>query len=356
MYFLADLHFGLISDNLGNDDISKFNATVDFVHKAFDRCKGAMIIAGDIFNSVDVKSGIMSKVLKLFDDVSDRGIYMIPGNHDYSLRDNALSVILAANIPNVHVINEQRIVEIEGTKIGFVPHIPKHLRKPDFGDFYFENGSVDVVVAHGEIMGMFNSDYAEGNAMVLPSNLSVPLLAGHIHDAMIDRKLNIKYIGSPIQCTYGDESVGVGCLELIDGNVKNVDIQPKYMWMTIDVEDESRANEAYNAVHSIIGDVRGKFERVGVRLRYSNAELDVNQVVNDLLSDGVYVTRSIFRSVEEVELSNAENKEVSIQSVDWMHELNSWSINKAKNENVKDLEGVVSLVMNNFESILSEIN
>lgn len=142
-------------------------------------------------------------------------IYLMRGNHDY-VDPNCPFFKFTAAIPRVTWINEPRLIEIDGTRMLFLPHTRDY--KKDWADVDFSKA--DICFAHNTFDGTISESGMQLEGIppsAIPEDL--PVISGDIHKRQ-DVK-HITYVGSPYTIDFGD-SYKPRVLVLTDGKVKSI--------------------------------------------------------------------------------------------------------------------------------------
>jgi len=162
-----------------------------------------VIFCGDLFHdrsSIEVTT--LDTASKLLDLLSDKIIYMIPGNHDSYFKDhaeiNSLSIFKGRT--NVHIFDKVETLNIGGKMITFCPWGTKveDIPKSDvlFGHFEMLNFRMNAfkICEHGADPDTFFDKF--------------PLtISGHFHmkdERKFEGKGTILYVGNPFQMDFGD--------------------------------------------------------------------------------------------------------------------------------------------------------
>lgn len=208
MIHIADLHLGLSSDSLDIDGIpSKVVWSFERLHFLLSVAKQqkdkSVLIAGDIFDSPDPPSYVISLFLRWLSEAEEASvnIALIPGNHDYGFQWSATSVIDFSGYRNVSVFEGIGIAHIANSTVLFLPHFGKvqlgeiarrgGIQKA-LSEFFILNKrkeKVDLIICHGQPSVQFDEGsearIEAGNAMVLDpvilSKFGKYIFMGHVH-------------------------------------------------------------------------------------------------------------------------------------------------------------------------------
>lgn len=191
MLVVGDLH---LSDNR----IKKLQteAFVDWLieQDVFKNSKN-IIFEGDLFEVASPGSGLVSFYLNLFANrCPDKMFYIVEGNHDVSLAENALNYFTF--LKNVKLITEHVELEIEGKKCLFLPHYDfENTDKPPMYEVYSKlSGKYDYIFGH-----IMDETQSFGNKKTVCdlSNLQGTKLFGHVHSP--NKLTDGNYLGSAVK-------------------------------------------------------------------------------------------------------------------------------------------------------------
>jgi DNA repair exonuclease SbcCD nuclease subunit len=226
MIIISDLHTGNKhdtikkgwTDNRSFDLLARGKEAID----AARRLKSsAMAIAGDIYQSSKPEPDSIDILFRLLSYAQEQDIfvYIIPGNHDWSLKYNSLIYMNARLIRGIRVILKPTIVTIENSTVAFLPHVsPREYASYDSYMDYAKkltqkdkpkSKPIDLVIGHGLLEGAVdandNSDIESGNAIKFKMsefwNYRMGVF-GHVHKAQ-----NIGknwYTGPVVTNTFGE--------------------------------------------------------------------------------------------------------------------------------------------------------
>ncbi len=215
---IADTHF-----NLWRKNNSFFSYLMDFFKlftEEINRKKVEYIVfAGDLFHTKSIISAEMllnaTNVLKLINQNCPqlKSIYIIPGNHDIYLKNDASWNILQIyqEFPKIQVFNSLSYVDIDNTRCWFLPYYRssqeyiEYLDKIDVStikrNLLFSHIGVDSF----SMLQTEDITIAEQNEFIKPKKFKKfdHVYLGHFHS--YQTKGNITYVSSPIQSRHGDE-------------------------------------------------------------------------------------------------------------------------------------------------------
>ncbi|PKO11973.1 MAG: hypothetical protein CVU39_26635 [Chloroflexi bacterium HGW-Chloroflexi-10] len=189
--FTADTH--LASDQKHPE---RENALREILKVIADQNIQILIIAGDCFDR-DFTNILPLEVIVKETKSDDLMIYLLPGNHDESIKQSFFS------LSNIRVIETTSIEIIAGKKFLFVPYKNGRSMGEEIGRFENElKGESWILVGHGDLSSYSaaGTQYEPGMYMPLSKrdlNLFKPSLClmGHIHKPIQEK--NIYYPGSP---------------------------------------------------------------------------------------------------------------------------------------------------------------
>lgn len=205
MIVIADLHIGRVNDSVMIDgtpsqmvDVLRRLTTITARAKMTKQC---VVVAGDVFNTVNPTSRSLSLLFTWLNDCRRSGVnvYIIAGNHDAGVDWTSSTMLNSANLPNVIVVTSLQYVDVEERGITrsvlFFSHLPMQMQDRATQG----HGSVsrwasgmfskaELVISHGMIKSHdYSNDifFEAGNAMVVEpaefKNLKLMVL-GHVHD------------------------------------------------------------------------------------------------------------------------------------------------------------------------------
>ena len=199
MVILADLHLGKIQDTIEKggmssrlyDCIARCREAIDYAAKRHEK----FILAGDIYHSSNPNPEVINAFFEILSYALLKGVYVIiiPGNHDWSVKYNALIYMNASFVKNVKVYMEPTLDLIDGFCVALLPHINGI---PDYINYATnlihkkmkaKTSKISVVIGHGNLDGAINSSGNEvesGNAIQLKMSEFWPYkvgVFGHIH-------------------------------------------------------------------------------------------------------------------------------------------------------------------------------
>lgn len=179
-----------------------------------------LLIAGDTFEDNGIERGLIQKVADILAS-SPVPVYIIPGNHDPLTPGSVWEHPAWKSMTNVHVLRDEKPVDILGGILYPCPLKEKHSRKdPTAWIPGTQKPLMRIGVAHGTVEGINQSepDYPIPRDAALRSNLDY-LALGHWHSTAYystpKRAVRMAYSGT-------HETTGFG--ERDSGNILLVDI------------------------------------------------------------------------------------------------------------------------------------
>lgn len=238
MIVIADLHIGRKSDTImigatPRRDIDISARLTEVVRVAQEHGDSTIVVAGDVFDTVHPRVEAIGIYGKFLADCGRAGIdvYHIPGNHDCDVRLANLQMFTSLAMDNVVEVFDPGIYEIEGTRVAFFPHLPRHVldrieeEHGSYSQFFAEHvqfNEADVVIGHAMVKGVqYENDifFEAANAMVFDLEQVAPFgtaILGHIHDQteITDRKGRVIYPGSLTVNNFGEVEDEKGYIRL----------------------------------------------------------------------------------------------------------------------------------------------
>ena len=202
MIITADLHFGKTSDSIRLEDgmmSQMYDTSIRLLElaDAAEKYHEPIIIAGDIFHTVNPRTEVIAEFFKWLGNTNNRGIQVVlmAGNHDCGVDWMNLSMLSGLSIPHVVVVEHPSYLELEGRGMLCLPHIPlkdlEHIHK-DYGDLgtwidaHFPS-KPELIVGHGMIRGLeYKNDifFEAGDALEIDVRTFPKfklMILGHIH-------------------------------------------------------------------------------------------------------------------------------------------------------------------------------
>lgn len=202
LWVIGDIHFSsekAWKTKVGKSFINYMSKEVTPQVDKNDSC----LLLGDILDKMvnpgsvyDLLSSFYSSFLAKF-----KNVYIIPGNHDYGIYSSSgkeeLTFSSLAQQPNVTIISKPyEVLDIEGNKCVFLPHLPNIGSPERWYPTYYEQNK--------EQLSQINADYGFGHLSLATEHLDkralsikkdiVPakrMIFGHIHT-----KIDPEYAGS----------------------------------------------------------------------------------------------------------------------------------------------------------------
>jgi DNA repair exonuclease SbcCD nuclease subunit len=242
--WISDLHFGLKTDGINrNEEI--FDVSLQAVKKACSLKKSGrdtvMIFGGDIFNTNNPSEDQINLFTKLLAFLHNYNVttYILPGNHDALFdreRKSCLSFVTQLGKISEHIklVSDISFLKYKMTDLGdivltFLPHITKsnyvdgtYKSTQDYINQKCEGllkkiprGSQHYAFSHLNVKGVHpgsEENLLKKSEVYLPEcfltktigNELPKIINGHIHTP--DFKDNITIVGSPIFCTFGENT------------------------------------------------------------------------------------------------------------------------------------------------------
>lgn len=181
----ADNHIGIefrnqpvLRDRLKQERLEALRRIVD---EASVRDCHFLVVAGDLFDSVNVPAKLIAEVSGILAAFTG-DVLVLPGNHDfYEGRDSRLwgEFLQRVTAPNIHLLSEHApvVFHAEGREVVLYPcHCPsKHAEKHVAGwvsEVPKTPGALHIGIAHGNVEGLGRDD--EGNYFNMTWATSVP--------------------------------------------------------------------------------------------------------------------------------------------------------------------------------------
>lgn len=174
-----------------------------------------IIFAGDLYQErQNISVLTYQKTFEVFEKNADIKTYLLMGNHDMYLNEchSTSSIIPLRALPNVQIIAEPGMINIQGKDIDFLPYtknppaeIEKHFKKKS--DILFGHLSVDSAILNSYYKTLSEIS-VEHDGETIKVDVGIfegwkKVLLGHFHGA---QKLNdtVEYIGSPLQLNFNE--------------------------------------------------------------------------------------------------------------------------------------------------------
>jgi len=223
IHLRSELPYSDLVDRTGErEDV--LNAVV----RAFDGCD-AVVLLGDQLQSRNNSSDTLARFVKFLEQLGDRPIYILAGNHELNGDGtSALDFLLELkNKPNWHVFSgciAYRQLD-PSVKAVFLPYFHRTMLKADDVASWGRNLSSlldeargTVLFAHHAISGAGTAKWDTGEVAgeplldraMLESKFDM-IIAGHIHGAVDCGKVHV--VGSVFNCEVGDRGKSVAVLD-----------------------------------------------------------------------------------------------------------------------------------------------
>lgn len=168
-----------------------------------------VICLGDIFDKRKYTNNFVIDQCKkfFFDELEKRliDLHIIVGNHDCFYKNTLFPNtpdILLVEYENIVVVNEPRVVSIEGCDIAMIPWICQD--NYDDSNDVIKNSKTDICMGHFEIESfqMYRGVESHGGLPVATFDRYDKVFSGHYHHR--SSKGNITYLGTPYELTWQD--------------------------------------------------------------------------------------------------------------------------------------------------------
>lgn len=234
----ADVHLGRPFSGLGRKGQelrdTQLKTLGRMVETAASEKADCIVVAGDLFDSNEVSGGLVRKVVRVFSEIDQVPVLVLPGTHD--LLDDT-SVYLRKEFeesPNVYIFGlDGDSFEIDGATVTGYPNDSKQggIRplkklKPDPGT------DVNVAVVHASvaIKGKHSPDDYLVNLEDISRSGFTYVALGHWHRRgdYSSGGTAAWYPGAPEPLKF-DEGDGAGDILLVDIDTKKVNVEPRHM-------------------------------------------------------------------------------------------------------------------------------
>lgn len=197
IFHTGDIHLGMkfnsYSDLIRNDLANaRYESLENMIYKSNDLNSNLFVIAGDLFNNLQVGKKDIEKTINILNKFNGQAILVLPGNHDY---DNNVSELWKhfSNLESEKIIllNENKIYNLSnyGLDINVYPAAcyNKHSKENNLQwikEEEIDQKNINILIAHGALEGL--SPDIEGNYYYMSKseleNINVDLcLIGHTH-------------------------------------------------------------------------------------------------------------------------------------------------------------------------------
>jgi len=222
--FYSDVHLGQRTYGTQHEsgyytsELDTINALESILETAKNPEVDLIICGGDFFHSNRPTSSNIKYAVDWFQrmDALNKKHYIIPGNHDASAYDHAISFIHSLNLKNTYLIDtySPNNLEWNGWSITFVPYQPSLMSSKDKDKYFYSN--ISKALASAENKTIIITHIQEKSALVgseatlisrgvdlvdieeFDHNKKVLVLTGHVHRPQVYNKstLTIAYPGS----------------------------------------------------------------------------------------------------------------------------------------------------------------
>lgn len=264
--FTSDWHLGklkkLFPENHLKISMREIKKPLDYAVK-----NGIEIIihGGDVFDFSTIDHKYSKALINLFLQYPMLQIYIILGNHDFEdIENHSLHLISLCSefgiLPNVHIIQEKREIELFGIPFNFMPYPNLEFSK-----------KLIINIAHTEINGA-----RRDNNLIIKRGLDLDNegslnFIGHIHRQQKVNK-NTWFCGAPYQTTFGE--------------------QGSKGWYHIDTSLSKKFKNKVKFVKNVCG-----FELINLRIDIEDdfklIEKDKTRLYKLHLSDGIVVPQKL---------------------------------------------------------------
>lgn len=232
IFFLADIHFGIHSNNqiwqgIHRDYFEKF--FIPLIQK--EKQKGDCIfVLGDIFDSRNaINVATMNLASEMFEKMSQElDVFALLGNHDLYFKDSSnMNSIICIDKYIKQIYKNIKEFEFSNQKILIVPWRNNKQVAIDTETKY--------IFTHADINGMkYDNNFLIDEGITFPNDIIV--ISGHIHLRQQNRKH--VYIGSPMGFTKisAGKKHGIYLLDLESSKMKffENDVSPKHLNISYD--------------------------------------------------------------------------------------------------------------------------
>ncbi len=193
----ADIHIGAAESFLGARSVSRQAEAVITFEKIINTAKenrvDILLIAGDLFNSNNIKSSVVDEIFNRFASIPDIKIVFAAGNHDPL---NADSPFKSRKLDNLFVLDTKDcFVEFSELNTRVYGKSFKEIYVKGEAEFSLkpDNGFINIMCLHGELRADLGSDYNSiTNGFISNSGMDYIAL-GHVHKRTEPQKLGNTY-------------------------------------------------------------------------------------------------------------------------------------------------------------------
>jgi DNA repair exonuclease SbcCD nuclease subunit len=277
---LGDLHFGTKQNS-----VEFLKIQLDYLDSFIDDIKSkgidTIIQTGDFLHyrkTLHIRTffWLKERFLKRIKDENLK-LYVVDGNHDqYYMHTNDLaSTELLSTYDNIEVIHKNKVIEIDGKQIGFIPWIANKNDEETFREFIKEN-KCDILVGHFDIK----------NFQLIPGHISTTgfreddflnfelVLSGHYHQTQ--RRSNILYVGTPYELTWSDFNSKGGYWIYDNGEITLVQNKNSIHKKIYYTDEKDKLKEIYNT----LSDYKNKIIKIVIVQK--KHDIVFNQFLTDL--------------------------------------------------------------------------
>jgi len=165
-----------------------------------------LLIAGDLFDSVNVLSMDVKRVAEAFGSLKETQVVIITGNHDYHGDNSPYNKAIWPK--NVYIFKKDtfRSVYIEGLNteifgMSWVKNQYREFPERSFNAIKLQDTRYNILMVHGEVGGQ--GDYLPLDLKLLESKGFNAIVLGHIHKPGMAPG-NVAYCGSPVPLNFGE--------------------------------------------------------------------------------------------------------------------------------------------------------
>lgn len=294
----ADIH---LDTNIDNEKSLRFSAFRTLLDDIITQKIKYLIIAGDCFDSNQRNYSLFDSLINKYKSIF---CYIIPGNHDYAIKQEDFK----SN--NIKVITVPSVITIDTGTITFIPYknetiMSDHLRSLTKNSNFLKS---DLLISHGDFINSRSdsiiNEYEKGYYMPLYRSdikrfgINQTIL-GHIHQAIEYKDENVIYTGSPIGLNITE--TGVKSYLIYDTELKKVHRQ------NIDTDIIYYDEVLYAYPHESLEEIVLRLDNI-----ISNWNLDpgkLNNVVLRLKIKGFYDKK---KSLYETVKKHVRDKRISL--------------------------------------------
>lgn len=249
---IADVHFdvpftAMQTRNLANqrrlEQRESFKKVIEYIKR---ENIPYLFICGDLYEQEYIKNSTIEYINKLFEEISNTKIFIIPGNHDPYIKNSYYKTYNFAKNVKIFTENPERI-ELDNVDIyGY-----------GFEDFYMQSEIIDnikienkekinILLTHGDLDGAKNNSirYNPVSKSKLKALEFDYVALGHIHKKIIEE--NIVYPGSLI--SHGFDELGEH--GMIEGQIDEKTKELSLNFISIDEKEFIEENIDISQIYS----------------------------------------------------------------------------------------------------------